>query len=88
MSKMTKYGIPMDDRHMYTKTDWLMWIAAMANDKQFDAIASAVYQFANETPDRSPFTDWYAVDTGHRQGFTARPVIGGLFARLLTTKTV
>jgi hypothetical protein len=88
MSKMTKYGIPMDDRHMYTKTDWLMWIAAMANDKQFDAIASAVYQFANETPDRSPFTDWYAVDTGHRQGFTARPVIGGLFARLLTTKAV
>lgn len=29
----------------------------------------------------------YNVDTGHRQGFTARPVIGGLYARMLTSKT-
>uniref|UniRef100_A0A1X7UG98 Glutaminase n=1 Tax=Amphimedon queenslandica TaxID=400682 RepID=A0A1X7UG98_AMPQE len=84
MSKMNTYGIPMDDRHLYTKTDWLMWTAAMASDDQFNSITSAVYKFANETPDRSPFTDWYAVDTAHRQGFTARPVIGGLYARLLT----
>lgn len=85
MMNMSTYGIPLDDRHPYTKTDWLMWIAALGNDQQFEAISNAVYKFANETTDRSPFTDWYNVKTGRRQGFTARPVIGGLYAKLLTS---
>ena len=26
-----QYGIALDDRHPYTKTDWLMWIGALAD---------------------------------------------------------
>ena len=31
---ITQYGVPLDDRHDYTKTDWLMWVAAMGNEEQ------------------------------------------------------
>ena len=83
-TKMNKYGVPLDDRHDYTKTDWLMWAAAMGNKEQFQAITDAVYKFANETPDRTPFIDWYNTTTAQRMGYTARPVIGGLFAEMAT----
>lgn len=29
----------MDDRHPYTKTDWLMWTAAMGNSQQVSNIS-------------------------------------------------
>ena len=33
------------------------------------------------------FSCRYNVETGRKQGFTARPVIGGLYAKLLTAGT-
>ncbi|XP_065887974.1 uncharacterized protein [Dysidea avara] len=83
MSKMNKYGVPLDNRADFTKTDWEMWVAAMEDDTVFDAITKAVYKFANETPDRVPFSDWYYTSTGKVRGFRARPVIGGLYAKML-----
>ena len=29
-----QYGVPLDNRHDYTKTDWLMWTAAMGSEEQ------------------------------------------------------
>merc|ERR1712100_322536 len=38
-SKANKFGIPMDPRHTYVKSDWLSWIAAMApSDSEFQEI--------------------------------------------------
>ena len=31
---MLQYGVPLDDRADFTKTDWLMWVAAMGNKEQ------------------------------------------------------
>lgn len=91
-SKANAFGIPMDPRHTYVKTDWLSWAAAMAStvdrtgkDEDFHFIMDPIFKFCNETPSRNPFTDLYATDTGVQSmgGFIARPVIGGLFARML-----
>jgi len=47
-----------------------------------------VIRFINETPDRSPLTDWYDTNNAAKVGFTARPVVGGVFLQLLYDKTV
>lgn len=79
-----KYGLPLDNRRGYTKLDWTLWTATLTQDRaDFDAIFEPVYRFLNETPDRSPLTDWYETGNARKVGFTARPVLGGVFLRML-----
>ena len=82
-TKMNPYGVPLDCRADFTKSDWSMWIAAMGYGKQFQTLTDALYAFATTTPDRVPFTDFYYTSTAKVAGFRARPVMGGLYARLL-----
>ena len=86
LTKANPYGIPLDPRHTYVKTDWLSWAAAMATSADdFHAIFDPIFKYCNETSSRFPFTDLYRTDSGvqDRRGFIARPVIGGLFAKML-----
>ncbi len=79
-----KYGFPLDNRANFTKTDWLIWSASLAESKeQFMRFLAPVAQFLRETPSRVPFTDWYDVSTGETRGMHTRTVIGGVFARAL-----
>ncbi len=79
-----KYGIPLDNRETYTKLDWILWSATMAEKREdWDALVKPVYDFLNETPDRVPMTDWYWTLDGKRRGFTARSVVGGVFLKML-----
>ena len=47
-----------------------------------------VVRFLNETPDRSPMTDWYFTTDARKRGFTARPVVGGVFLQMLYDREV
>jgi hypothetical protein len=79
-----RYGLPLDNRSSYTKLDWILWTATLTRElSDFEALVAPVYRFLDETPDRVPMTDWYFTDTGRRRGFTARPVVGGVFLQLL-----
>jgi hypothetical protein len=79
-----QFGLPLDNRQTYTKLDWTLWTACLTGERRdFDALVAPVYDFLNVTPQRSPMTDWYQTDTARRRGFTARPVVGGLFLRAL-----
>ncbi|MBQ8754968.1 MAG: DUF4965 domain-containing protein [Lentisphaeria bacterium] len=83
--KQNKYGVPLDNRKEYTKSDWLLWIAALTENREdFDMLTEPVCRWLNETPSRKPLGDWYETgEDGIAQGFTGRSVVGGFFAPLL-----
>ncbi|HEV2207289.1 MAG TPA: DUF5127 domain-containing protein [Verrucomicrobiae bacterium] len=86
---MQRYGLPLDSRTHLTKTDWSFWSASLAdNQADFEAIISPVYDYLNATTARSPFADSYRTDDIHSDGMHARPVIGGLFIKMLTDHDV
>lgn len=87
LDKADKYGIPLDNRENYTKSDWLMWVAALTyiparREKIFHMVAN----YLRETPERVPFGDWYDCTSAHMICFRARSVQGGCFAPLLCSE--
>jgi hypothetical protein len=82
------YGVPLDNRHSYTKGDWELWTAASTDDTALRRyFIDAVYAFLGTTGNRVPFTDWYDTTTAAQQGFQARPVVGAMFSILARIKS-
>jgi hypothetical protein len=83
-SKQNRYGLPLDNREAYTKLDWTVWTATLAESPEdFRALVAPVYRFLDESPSRVPLTDWYGTVDGKQVGFQARSVVGGVYVKLL-----
>ncbi len=82
-----KYGMPLDSRADYTKSDWLVWTASMASSKKvFADYIAPLWKAYNESSSRVPMTDWYDTVSGKWVSFRHRSVQGGLFMRVLMNK--
>lgn len=88
LTKQNTYGLPLDCRREYSKNDWIMWTAAMADDlATFQALTDPVHKYVNETTSRVPISDWHHTDSGQWVSFRARSVIGGYWMQVLKDKT-
>ena len=87
LTVQNRYGLPLDCRRDYTKSDWIMWTAAMADSpEQFGQFVTPLWDYINETPSRVPISDWSDTKTAQMVGFKARSVIGGYWMRVLADK--
>ncbi len=94
------YGMPLDSRKDYTKSDWLVWTATLANEREdFEDYIAPLWNFFNASPSRVPMTDWYYTTKGIHEcwgmpdmdiekSFRNRTVQGGLFIKLLEYKGI
>lgn len=98
-TKINAYGLPLDSRSDYTKSDWQMWSCLLTDDEEYrNAVINAMWDMLTKTADRVPFTDWYFTsepnqrvyipekDQGrelYRLGFQNRSVQGGLFILMM-----
>ncbi|KAA1466346.1 DUF1793-domain-containing protein [Dentipellis sp. KUC8613] len=81
------FGVPLDTRHTYTKSDWQVFTAAMlqsTSTQTRDLLISKVHAYASAAlgANTAPIGDWYETLNGNSDGFRARPVVGGHLALL------
>lgn len=81
------FGMPLDNRKSYTKSDWLVWTACLApTQKEFEDFIAPLWDAYNVSNSRVPMTDWYDTNTAIMIGFRNRTVQGGLYIKLLENK--
>ena len=63
-TKQNEFGLPLDNRSAWSKTDWIIWAASLAPDNEtFLEFSDRVYKYANKTQTR-PFGNRWSLDEG------------------------
>lgn len=79
------YGVPLDTRHSYTKSDWEIWTASISSPETRAMFISDLSNWIGKTTADFGFPDIFDTVSGDRVAsipFASRPVVGGHFALL------
>lgn len=84
LTKKNRYGIPLDTRNTYTKTDWMAWVCCLTDDiKVKEEIFECMFNFLCDSQMHVPFSDWIETIEPTYHVFRNRTVQGGLFLPIL-----
>lgn len=73
------YGLPLDSRQPYTKSDWLTWTATLANDREtFEEFIAPMWDAFHYSSSRVPMTDWYWTLTGEHKTYASTTYISNV----------
>ena len=87
LPRMNEFGLPLDSRADYTKSDWLVWSASMAQeDVVFRKLIAPLAHYLRATVTRVPFSDWYDTKTSRYVAFLGRSVQGGMYMPMLLNR--
>ena len=76
--RMDMYGMPLDNREHYTKSDWLVWTATLAERREdFERFVAPMWDAFNSTPSRVPMTDFYWTVTSEHKAYDSRTYVTG-----------
>ena len=79
-----KHKAPEDRMAYWSKTDWAFWTACLTGKREdFEAITAPIYAFFNQATCRVGLTDLYFTDKPDTARMHSRPVIGGIFLKML-----
>lgn len=80
VKKNNEYGVPLDSRADYTKSDWILWCTSLTDCVTLrKKLMEPVANYLMNTTTRVPFGDWYDTKDGRYCHFIARSVQGGIF---------
>ncbi len=87
LKHINRFGLPLDNRRDYTKLDWQIWTATLADKPEdWNALLEPIGHWINQGPTRVPLTDWYDTMSGKQESFQARSVVGGVYIKALANK--
>ncbi len=93
-TKLNRYGLPMDSRHTYCKTDWQIWASVLCgDDSALRAYSETLVRRLQETPTRRPYADLietvapsFTLQSNRRREMYARTVQGGMWLPVFAQK--
>ena len=81
---MNEYGVPLDFRDDFTKTDWMLWASALDDSADTaKAFSKCLVKYLNDTTGKRCFTDWCRTKTPDECSFNHRSVQAGLWMPVL-----
>lgn len=87
LSELNAYGVPLDHRKTFTKTDWMLWAACLdGTGKNVGLFSEKILAYLAMTKDKNCFSDWIDTKEAKQCGFDHRTVQAGLWMPVLKMK--